>query len=300
MNFALFSGGHDSLVSTHVAMEDGDADEVLHLDTGTGIPENQQFVEDVCERFDWPLRIETPEKTLTEFAKDWGFPGAGAHSWVYRYFKGHSLNRVASDVDGKPRFYTGVRESESRRRKMNVGETEEENSNGQWVWVNPIADWSSHDVYARRQAHDLPANPVVENIHRSGECFCGAFAHRDEELIDLEAHYPDHYEWLLSVEDEVQGDIGSDAGTCFWGHGGLSSAELRALVAEHDDMQMVLCSDCGPEREQGGSAMSSAHTEWHPGGWYCSNHEAGFEAHEAENNDGCCPWCGEPVEVGER
>lgn len=251
VNFALFSGGHDSLVSTHLTMERADADAVLHLDTGTGIPENQQYVEDVCERFGWPLRIESANKTLAEFAEEWGFPGAGAHGWAYRYFKDHSLGRVASDVDGKPRYFTGVRRSESDRRMVSIGEaTVEENSNGQWVWVNPIAKWSKEDCREYIEIHDLPTNPVVENIHRSGECFCGAFAHRDEELIDLEAHYPEHHRWLLSVEDDVQDEIGADSGTCFWGHGGLSSKELRALVAESDDCQMVLCSDC--QFEDGG------------------------------------------------
>lgn len=247
MNFALFSGGHDSLVSTHLAMDNrGLADRVLHLDTGTGIPENREFVEDVCDEFGWPLRVETAEKTLGEFAKEWGFPGPGAHSWIYRYFKDHSLNRVAADCDGTPQFYTGVRKDESDRRMTTISDTNgETSSNGQWVWKNPIANWSKQDCRKYIIDHALPRNPVVESIHRSGECYCGAFAHRDEELIDLEAHYPDHYEALMAVEDDVQEEIGSDAGTCFWGHGGLSSSELRALVAGHDDAQMVLCSDCG-------------------------------------------------------
>ena len=243
-HFALFSGGHDSLVSTHYCMESGRTDAVLHLDTGTGIPENEQFVRDVCDRYDWPLRIEMPNKSLKEFALEWGFPGSAAHSWAYRYFKDHSLGRVATDCEGKPRYYTGVRRSESDRRMSSITETTEENSNGRWVWENPIADWSSQDCIDYIDEHDLPRNPVVENIHRSGECYCGAFAHRDEELIDLEAHYPEHYEWLMELEEEVQAENGTKQASSFWGHGGMSSEEVRALVAEHDEMQMVLCQDC--------------------------------------------------------
>lgn len=32
------------------------------------------------------------------------------------------------------------------------------------------------------------------------------------------------------------------------------------------------------------------------GGWHCKRHHATFEHHEAEENDGNCPWCGLPVE----
>lgn len=242
---ALFSGGHDSLVATHLCMDRGDTDAVLHLDTGTGIPENEAFVRETCRAFGWPLQVESPTKTLEEFAKEWGFPGSGAHGWAYRYFKAHSLQRFAAELDGKPHFYTGVRKSESERRMRTVSGETEEDVTGRWVWHAPIAEWSQQDCHEYIADHDLPANPVAEKIHRSGECYCGAFAHRDEELVELQAHYPEHYDWLMSVEEDVQAEIGTDSGHCFWGHGGLSSEELRALIADHDDAQQVLCSDCG-------------------------------------------------------
>ena len=39
--FALFSGGHDSICSTHLAMESGVADAVVHVNTGIGIPQTR-------------------------------------------------------------------------------------------------------------------------------------------------------------------------------------------------------------------------------------------------------------------
>lgn len=243
-HFALFSGGHDSLVSTHLCMERGRTDTVLHLDTGTGIPENEQFVRDVCDRHNWPLRVETPNKSLKEFALEWGFPGSAAHGWAYRYFKAHSLQRVAADCDGTPHYHTGVRKSESERRMRTVDAETTEDATGRWFWHAPIAELSKQDCLDYIDSHDLPRNPVVENIHRSGECYCGAFANRDEELVELQAHYPEHYEWLMDIEQQVQDEIGTDSGHCFWGHSEMPSEELRALIAEHDDAQMVLCQDC--------------------------------------------------------
>lgn len=43
--FAMFSGGNDSIVSTHFAMEHG-AHEVLHINTGIGIKETREFIAD--------------------------------------------------------------------------------------------------------------------------------------------------------------------------------------------------------------------------------------------------------------
>lgn len=33
------------------------------------------------------------------------------------------------------------------------------------------------------------------------------------------------------------------------------------------------------------------------GEWFCADHQATFELHEAENNGGDCPWCDRPVEA---
>lgn len=248
-SLALFSGGHDSLVSTHYCMENGETDAVLHLDTGTGIPENKEYVKDVCREYDWDLYIRSAEKTLKEFAIEWGFPKPSSHSWAYRYFKYHVLGSVASDIYcGTPEFYTGVRKEESDRRMDTITSKRQEEKN--WVWVAPIMDWTKEDCEQYIRENGLPRNPVVENIHRSGECFCGAFGTRDEELIDLEAHYPDHAEWLLNVEEEVQEEIGTEEDYCWWGIGGMDSRETKALIEEGDHGGLVLCQDCVSQQEQ--------------------------------------------------
>jgi len=50
-DFALFSGGNDSVVSTHYSMSEYDIDYVVYLDTGTGILENKEHVKGVCEQY---------------------------------------------------------------------------------------------------------------------------------------------------------------------------------------------------------------------------------------------------------
>lgn len=240
---ALFSGGHDSLVSTHYAMEKLGCDAVVHINTLTGIDENQWFVEDVCDQFGWTLEIITPNKTLEEFAKEYGFPKEAAHSWIYRYFKEHPLARFTTSLEvDTPHYYTGVRRAESERRMRNVTSETQEHDGGRWIWEAPIADWTEEDIEEYISEHDLPSNPVVETIGRSGECFCGAYADRISELEVLQENYPNHYEWLMEVEDRVQESIGTNEGYCYWGSIGLTDEQLQEM--DDDVADMKLCADC--------------------------------------------------------
>lgn len=248
-DIAMFSGGYDSLVATHYSMEELGCDAVLHIDTQTGIPENQQFVEKVCDWFDWPLEIVTPNKTLEEFAKEYGFPKAPAHSWIYRYLKEHPLARFTTSLEtDQPSYYTGVRKNESARRMENVSTETQEMWNGRWLWEAPIAEFTEEDISEYIVEHGLPRNPVAETIGRSGECFCGAYADRFAELLTLEDHYPEHYDWIMETEADVQDEIGTDEDHCYWGTSGMSSDELQELMeSEGDDPDMLMCVDCEGE-----------------------------------------------------
>lgn len=248
---AMFSGGYDSLVATHYTMTKCDGDVVLHIDTGTGIDKNRNFVEDVCEWFDWDLEVISPTKTLTEFAKEFGFPKSQAHSWIYRYLKEHPLSSFVSNIEtDMPEFYTGVRKDESQRRMENVS-AEQQSFGGRWIWKAPIAEFSEDDITSYMIEHGLPRNDVVETIGRSGECFCGAFSDRFSELTLLENNYPEHHEWIMDVEDQVQSEIGTDDDYCFWGSAGLADSEVQSLINDdqlHFDFDsesdMTLCADC--------------------------------------------------------
>jgi len=247
-DFALFSGGNDSIASTHYAHQHHDIDYTVYLDTNTGIPENREYVKEVCDRLGWDLAVISSPVTLKEFAtgtdsrQPLGFPGPAIHSWAFQYFKQRQLRQIARHVDAEPRFYTGVRSDESDRRMRNVEGSEQEGE--QWLWISPIHDWSDGRTDEYREQNDLPRNPVNEKIGRSGDCYCGAYANRETELVELEAHFPEHYDWLTELEQEVQEEIGSDEPHCYWGFGSIDEKELRAKMAENDDAQMMLCSSC--------------------------------------------------------
>jgi len=243
-HYALFSGGHDSLAATHYAMEQDSTEAVLHLDTGTGIDENRWYVEETCDEFGWPLRIEETPEDYREFVAKVGFPGPDVHHWAYQRLKARQLRSVASEGSATKHYWTGIRADESQRRMEFHTNPIERDRDDRWVWCNPIHAWSDARVEQYIDDHDLPRNPVVETIHRSGECFCGAFATRDEELVDLQAHSPDHYEWLMDVETDVRSARGETDPQAYWGHGKESDDQLRHLADQYDDLDMKLCRSC--------------------------------------------------------
>lgn len=306
----LFSGGDDSLALTHWVMERGYADWVVHLATNTEIPENIDYVREICRKYQYPLIIVSSPQDLETLGCRYGFAGPAAHDVTFNALKGRQLGYLYRRTNGGIKFFSGVRTDESSRRKINISSEVEyaEPSSGNnftgW-WVNPLIDKSDQWIKEYRNKHDLPRNPVAQesSLHRSGDCNCLAYGHRDEELLALEADYPGVAEWLKSVEQRVQEyrgrvqylhknyprtakameyirketrpnpfiltllrdynpniyeevvsltvetavALGQTAVQNYIGHGGMSSDEMRSLLASKDTSQKSLCETCaGP------------------------------------------------------
>lgn len=188
--FGLFSGGHDSLVSTHLASQHASFSGVGNMNTTIGIEETRQFVRDTCERQGWALHVHQGPKTYREVILEHGFPGPGGHIYMYSWLKERALRKLIREHKQHRRdrigLVTGVRVAESRRR---MGHVEPIVREGVKVWIAPIWDWTDDDKNAYIDAHQLQRNPVVANLCMSGECLCGAFAHEGE-LAELAVFYP--------------------------------------------------------------------------------------------------------------
>jgi len=244
-HYVLFSGGHDSLVATHREIERGDDScQVLHIDTGIGIPETKDYIRDVVDEFGWPFVSVTSDFDYEDIVLENQFPGPAVHIIMYSKLKERALRIVPRQMDlsVKPHFYTGVRRHESEARFRNMDEPTIEAN--QWIWNAPIHDYTAGDVEDYIQDHGLPKSPVKMNYHHSGECLCGAFGNRAEELTLLEAHYPETAERIKELERKVQDRHGDDDPRSYWAHGGMSSIDLRALLADNDESQMLLCASC--------------------------------------------------------
>ena len=190
--FALFSGGHDSLCSTHVVSQMQLFSGVATLFTGIGIRQTRRYVYETCKRYRWPLRVYRPRKgnRYHEMVSEYGFPGKAQHGVAYVRLKERQLDRLIAEHKRGRRdriiLVTGVRVAESRRR---MGTSVPVRRDGSTVWVAPIIDWEQSDKHWYMDKYHLPRNEVVDLLHRSGECNCGAFG-SPEELAEMRYWYP--------------------------------------------------------------------------------------------------------------
>lgn len=240
--FCLLSGGKDSVVATHVTMRAATLHMqkvpiVVYLDTGTGLEEQRDYVERVCDRFGWQLWTLRTHEDYEDLVREHGFPGPGQHGTMYNRLKRRQLERLAARVKDA-HYYTGVRASESLNRMENMGRVQEEGE-GKWTWHAPIYGWEDKQVWEYIERHDIPRNPQWSTGGRAADCFCGAYASR-EELIGLMADYPKKAEWIEGLEEELDRDDKKG----LWGWGGSDETALRAAMAEKDEAQMTLCSTC--------------------------------------------------------
>lgn len=211
----LFSGGHDSLVSTHIASQHPAFSFSLHINTGIGIEQTRQFVRDTCEEWDIELReyraseyegISGPDhQKYSDIVLEYGFPGPAQHSKMYQRLKERPLRQAIRELDrertDKTLLVTGVRTQESARRMRHVEPIQL--WEGTKIWCAPIHDFSKRDVNAYIEFLGLRRNEVVDLLHSSGECLCGAFAHPGE-LDELRQWYPGMAAHIDKLADRVR------------------------------------------------------------------------------------------------
>jgi len=231
--YALVSGGNDSTVVGHLAARHGPGvDAFVHINTGIGVEQTREYVRDFARWLETPLIEKHAPKTYEELVMEYGFPGPAAHRYMYIWLKERSLRVVRREAQaGQNRrvmFITGVRSSESQRR---MGHVEPVRREGHTVWVAPIRDFEHQDIWDYRDEFHLPRNEVVDILHMSGECLCGAFS-KPNELEWLALWYPDVANRIRCLENAAH-----KAGikSCHWGP--QSSRILREAPGP-------LCSGC--------------------------------------------------------
>lgn len=202
--FGMFSGGHDSLVSSHLASLHPAFSGVAHINTTIGVKETHQFVRDTAMLYQWLLKEYTAPVSYREIVLKHGFPGPGGHLFMYTRLKERCIQFLVRDhkTHWKDRIglVTGVRLSESVRRMGNV---EPISRKGGQLWIAPILHWTDDDKDAYFQRYNLPRNPVVEAMCMSCECLCGAFA-KEGELVALKHEYPDTAKVILALQEDAR------------------------------------------------------------------------------------------------
>jgi len=255
-----FSGGHDSLVATHIASQHPGFDGALHINTGIGVAETRQFVRQACDYFGWTLyeyaakeheRADgTPDPQVYEdFVRERGFPGPAKHWKMYNRLKLRPIEQfIREQKEGRYdriMMCSGRRRQESARR-MNIEDAVERE--GARLWVQPILEWSGTDCRDYIDQYLLPQNRVVDLLCMSGECLCGAFA-KDGEMEALEACFPSTAERIRDLEKEIDHPWGWEERPPSWWVEYKKGQEFLPGMAPDDDAR-PMCTSCEFQYEQ--------------------------------------------------
>jgi len=243
--FGLFSGGHDSVTACAVLSGLGVDFEILHINTGFGVEATREYVRNTAAKQGWRLRElkatenrnakgEPDPQIYETIVRKYGFPGPGWHGRMYQRLKERALRMVERDCGasckGKIKkrllYVNGCRSQESKRRMAN---TQEIQIDGRRIWCAPIHDWSKTDTSICLGVSGIDRNPVVDLIHMSGECLCGAMAdkNREEELAQLAAYDLTRpaYDRIMALQAEVKPIKG-------WGWGERPPKNSKPCVAK--------------------------------------------------------------------
>lgn len=249
-----FSGGDDSLATTHWMMSNVPGCRPLHINTGIGIERTRQHVREVCAQYGWDLlEVRAKEdcgQDYDAYVMKWGFPGPPLHQRFYNRLKGRAIEKVVRDEKAKLNrakgwqrakvmIATGIRNDESERR-MGYGGREVNFVGGQ-MWVNPLY-WRTKAWFMDYiREHNLPRNPVSELLGMSGECLCGAFAHEGEKAM-IRLACPTTADRLDALEAKVRA-AGHD-----WGWEDRPPREPKP--PEVATIFRPMCVGCGKDEDQ--------------------------------------------------
>jgi 3'-phosphoadenosine 5'-phosphosulfate sulfotransferase (PAPS reductase)/FAD synthetase len=242
---AMFSGGNDSTVLTHLFR--GRATHAIHANTTIGVEETRQFVREACRRWDLDLLEYAPDAVdqYRALVLAHGFPGPGMHAKMYQRLKERAFHKARRHLvdDGRRQrvlFLAGRRRTESIRRSG----VKECDRDGSIVWVSPMVNWTKLDLNTYRTMHgNVPANSVTDLLHMSGECLCGAFA-RTNELDEIAFWFPAVADEIHELERMIANRDDIPEYRKLWGWGGDPETLRRSRSHERRPTAGRLCGSC--------------------------------------------------------
>jgi phosphoadenosine phosphosulfate reductase len=164
-NIAISFSGAEDVVLVDMACRIKPDVKVFSLDTGRLHPETYQFLEQVRKHYGIELEVMFPEPTAVEkLVREKGFFSfyEDDHKECCGIRKVDPLRRKLSTLDA---WITGQRKDQSPTR-ANVPTIQIDGGfstpDRQLIKFNPLANWSSEEVWFYIRAYDIPYNPLHE------------------------------------------------------------------------------------------------------------------------------------------
>lgn len=160
-----FSGAED-VVLVHMASESGLPFSVFCLDTGRLHPETYRFIDAVRQRYKVEIALMAPDTdTLQVFVKKKGLFSfyEDGHGECCGIRKVEPLRRMLKTLDA---WASGQRRDQSPATRSGIAVIEQDSTfsgaSGALVKLNPLAGWTSTQVWQYIREHDVPFNSLHE------------------------------------------------------------------------------------------------------------------------------------------
>lgn len=178
---SLFSGGYDSMITTHVLHRldtHGLPIQVWAIDTQLAADGWHEYVRSVSDRFGWDFQIYDNKKGFKQFVRsvtEKGCPRTRKmHTYVFQKLKERGIDAIhvmnKTQRSDKTLFVSGIRRAESTERQ-NADEVHRITKSNK-LFCAPIVHWSNEQCDWYRIEYELPDNPFYDTVRGSGDCQC--------------------------------------------------------------------------------------------------------------------------------
>jgi 3'-phosphoadenosine 5'-phosphosulfate sulfotransferase (PAPS reductase)/FAD synthetase len=239
--WALLSGGKDSTLAAFEMSEKDKLEGVIYIDTGIGLNETKEYVENLSHKFDWNLKIFNGYISYDAYVLKHGFPTPAGHSQIMHILKLDAVRKFISwykkEKGQIPLLFSGVRSSESTRRSVWARRFQ---FYQRAYWDCPIFHYTDQQVWKLHYEYQIPINSAYGIIGKSGDCLCGAFGNLVEKKL-IEKFYPyltEHIDYLEKNTQSKKFNI--------WGN---TNQPICALKGKSNS-EHLLCSECSMKTYQ--------------------------------------------------
>jgi len=173
-NIAISFSGAEDVVLIDMALAIRKDIQVFSLDTGRLHPETYRFIEKVRKHYQIDIELLTPDRNVLDaFVKSKGLFSfyEDGHQGCCGIRKVEPLKRKLAQVDA---WITGQRKDQSLDTRQNLPEVQLDTAFGSedhpLVKFNPLANWSSAQVWDHIEAYQVPYNELHQHGYISIGC----------------------------------------------------------------------------------------------------------------------------------
>jgi len=173
-NIAISFSGAEDVVLIDMALAIRKDIQVFSLDTGRLHPETYRFIEKVRKHYQIDIELLTPDRNVLDaFVKSKGLFSfyEDGHQECCGIRKVEPLKRKLAQVDA---WITGQRKDQSLDTRQNLPEVQLDTAFGSedhpLVKFNPLANWSSAQVWDHIEAYQVPFNELHQHGYISIGC----------------------------------------------------------------------------------------------------------------------------------